>query len=134
MYTTKNNSKLLQYTTRTHPRQHDGRIVDTPHQDVLNSPGSQRVLLCDIIGNLFCGSGGGKRTGQSQQDHLFVGTKVGDIHHFGRKALMQFDSGRNLVADRNGKTSCCCCCCCACEVRWKSAGGTSPGRAGHSSR
>mmetsp|Transcript_2796 Transcript_2796/g.7690 ORF Transcript_2796/g.7690 Transcript_2796/m.7690 type:complete len:275 (-) Transcript_2796:213-1037(-) len=79
------------------PSLHYGGIIDTVDNDFFDPFLSERLLLLEVIRDLLCGSGGGERPGQTDQDDRFVLGEVGEVVLRRRKAEVQIDA-RELVA------------------------------------
>jgi len=72
------------------PSLHYGSIIDTIDNDFFDPFLSKRLLLFEVVWDLFCGSGGGKCTGQTDQQDRFVLGKVGQVVFLGRKSEVEF--------------------------------------------
>lgn len=61
------------------PCLHDGRIVYTVNDDLLDSGGLESFLILKVSRNLLCGSGRGECAWKTDDDNVLPGAVIGDV-------------------------------------------------------
>jgi len=89
------------------PRGHDGPIVHTIHNNVVDTQLLEVSLFGQVSGNLATGSGGCKGTGQTDNQDILAFEAIVQLDGFGRKAVVQGQSFGKVVTDVNGVGECC---------------------------
>jgi len=73
---------------------HDGRIVYTVNDNLLDSGGLESFLILKVSRNLLCGSGGGECTWKTDNNDILSGAVIGDIDTLRvRESLHNLDGG-----------------------------------------
>lgn len=86
------------------PSSHDGGIVYTPNDNLVDSSLLESVLILKVGRNLLRRSGGGKSTGQTNHKKVFALGVIGERDHVGGELLVEINSG-DSITDSNIKSS-----------------------------
>jgi hypothetical protein len=81
------------------PSFHDGGVIYTVNDDLLNTSGLESFLLLKVTWYLRVGSGGSKGAWEANEDDLLSGAVIGDIDLLrvrkdGRKYLYRWNRSR----------------------------------------
>ena len=85
------------------PSGHNGAIVHTVHQHLVDSRGLKGSLALKVPGNLARGSRGGESAGQTNQDGLLALEALGHVHLLRREPVVDGNIGESAAhSDRHG--------------------------------